>query len=94
MKILIVDDNAVVRKILKHYLESRGCETMEACDGQEGLDIAIQQLPGLIISDALMPVMDGFQFLREVRKNPSIAAIPFVFYSATYTGGRDMELAM
>jgi CheY-like chemotaxis protein len=94
MKILIVDDEAEGRKILKYYLESHGCETMEACDGQEGLDIALRQLPGLIISDALMPVMDGFRFLREVRKTPSLAAIPFAFYSATYTGDRDVELAM
>jgi PAS domain S-box-containing protein len=94
VKILIVDDEAEGRKILKYYLESHGCETMEACDGRQGLDIAMRQLPGLIISDALMPVMDGFLFLREVRKNPAMAEIPFVFYSATYTGDRDVDLAM
>jgi PAS domain S-box-containing protein len=94
MKILIVDDNAEGRRILKYYLESHGCETMEACDGRKGLDIAIQQRPGLIISGVLMPVMDGFQLLREVRKTPALATTPFVFYSATYTGDRVVDLAM
>ncbi|HXC92766.1 MAG TPA: response regulator, partial [Geobacteraceae bacterium] len=62
MKTLVVDDNAADRKILRYVLERRGWEVIEAADGEEGLIMARNHGPGLIISDALMPKLDGFQF--------------------------------
>lgn len=94
MKTLVVDDNAVDRKILRYVLERRGCEVIEAADGEEGLTMAGIHGPALIISDALMPRMDGFQFLRKVKIDPLLRTIPFIFYSSVYTGTRDEKLAM
>lgn len=94
MKILIAEDNADDRKVLKFNLEHRGCEVLEAFDGQEGLAMAKAHKPNMIISDALMPHMDGFQFLRSVKTDETLKSIPFVFYSAVYTGDKEAELAV
>lgn len=94
MKILIVEDIADDRRLLRYNLEHHGCEVIEAADGQEGLAMAKAHKPDMIISDALMPKMDGFQFLRAVKTDDSLKEIPFVFYSATYTGYKEAELAI
>jgi signal transduction histidine kinase len=75
-------------------LESKGCEVVEAENGAEGLETAAKHLPDLIISDGLMPKMDGFHFLRELKKNEALKFIPFVFYSALYTGDTEKDLAL
>jgi PAS domain S-box-containing protein len=94
MRALIVDDNDNDRKLLRINLERHGCATViEARDGLEGLRKAKELKPDLIISDALMPRMDGFEFLREVKSDEALNAIPFVFHSSVYTGSRDEELA-
>lgn len=92
--ILLVDDNATDRLILRSILEHYGCEVIEAADGREGLDCAARRPPDLIISDALMPVMDGYQFLKAVKEDVRLCRIPFVFYTAIYTGGRESQLAV
>ncbi|SRR6266568_3163123 len=94
MKILVVDDNAADRKILRYVLQRQGHEVIEAADGEEGLSMTGIHGPALIISDALMPKMDGFQFLRKVKSDPELHDIPFIFYSSVYTGSRDEKLAM
>lgn len=91
--ILLVDDNATDRLILRSIFEHYGCEVVEAADGQEGLARALHLLPDVIISDALMPRMDGYQFLKAVKEDSRIRAIPFVFYTAVYTGGKESQLA-
>jgi PAS domain S-box-containing protein len=94
MKVLIVDDSADDRKILRYVLERQGCEVIEAGDGIQGLDLAGRHRPALIVSDALMPRMDGFEFLHRVRGDRNLREIPFVFHSAVYTGDRDERLAL
>jgi phosphoserine phosphatase RsbU/P len=94
MKALIVDDNAADRKILRYIMEKHGFEAIEAGDGEAGLEMAALHHPVLIISDALMPRMDGFQFLRKVKNDPRLLGIPFLFYSSVYTGCRDEQLAL
>lgn len=94
MKTLIVEDNPDDRLMLKINLEARNCDVIEAADGMEGLELAKKHKPSLIISDALMPRMDGFQFLRKVRQDEELKASPFVFYSSSYTGEKEVELAM
>jgi signal transduction histidine kinase/DNA-binding response OmpR family regulator len=94
MKTLIVEDNADDLRILRYYLERHGCDVIEARDGAEGLDLAKIHRPSLIISDALMPRMDGFQLLRCIRMDENLKSIPFIFYSAVYTGNKEAELAV
>jgi PAS domain S-box-containing protein len=93
MKILVVDDNAVDRRLLRYNLEHHGCEVIEAENGVEGLRAADSGSPDVIVSDALMPEMDGFQFLRRVKMDERLRRIPFIFYSAVYTGDNEAELA-
>lgn len=94
MKVLVVDDNSNDRKILRYTLEHHGCEVTEANDGQEGLAKAKTLKPDLIVSDALMPQMDGFEFIRMIKMDNELQAIPFVFHSAVYTGVKEQELAL
>lgn len=94
MKALIVDDQLSSRKILRYYLEAQGGTVLEAANGAEALELAGREPLDIIISDAQMPVMDGFQLLREIRLRPDLAATPFIFYSAVYTGADDRALAL
>jgi CheY-like chemotaxis protein len=94
MKILLVDDNRDDRKLLRYMVEKNGHVAIEAGDGSDGLEKAKSTAPDLIISDALMPVMDGFQFLREVKQDPDLRSIPFIFYSSSYKEYQDVRLAM
>ncbi|MBI1920369.1 MAG: SpoIIE family protein phosphatase [Geobacter sp.] len=94
MKVLIVDDNPAGRKILRYNFNSRGCEVIEAGDGEEGIEMATAHRPDLIISDALMPRMDGFQFLRKVKGDEALREIPFIFYTSVFTSHEDEELAL
>ncbi len=93
MKVLVIDDNADDRRLMRYNFEHHNCVVIEAGDGQEGLETALLCRPDIIVSDALMPRMDGFQLLRELKKREGMQDIPFIFYSATYTGDREIELA-
>lgn len=94
MKILLVDDSSFKRKALAYLIGGQGHEVMEAGDGQDGIEKARVYMPDIIVSDILMPRMDGFQFLRNIKKDEQLRAIPFVFYSAVYTGEKEKELAL
>lgn len=93
MKVLVVDDSRNDRKIIRYNFEWHGCQVVEASNGKQGLELAAADRPDLIISDCLMPVMDGFQFLHEIKKFQDLRSIPFIFYSAVYTGSREAEMA-
>jgi len=94
MKVLVVDDSRNDRKIIRYNLEWHGCQVLEASNGRQGLELAAQEKPDLIISDCLMPIMDGFHFLHELKKLTELKSIPFFFYSAVYTGNKEAELAL
>jgi len=94
MNVLIVEDNANDRRLLRYTFEHHGCTVIEAKDGKEGLELAAARRPDIIVSDALMPVMDGFQLLRALKSDQELRSIPFVFYSATYTGHNEERLAV
>ncbi len=92
--ILIVDDKEENRYLLRLLLEGAGMSVAEATHGGEGLESARRTRPDLVVSDILMPVMDGFAFCREWKRDPNLATIPFTFYTATYTDGRDRNFAL
>jgi signal transduction histidine kinase/DNA-binding response OmpR family regulator len=94
MNVLIAEDNTSARKLLRITFEHYHCTVIEAQDGQEGLDLATRHKPDIIISDALMPRMDGFQLLRALKADPELKTIPFIFYTSTYTGEKEVELAL
>jgi PAS domain S-box-containing protein len=83
--ILIVEDRRADRQYLASLFRYGGDHTiLEASDGAEALAIVEQRRPDLVISDLLMPKMDGYAFARRVRGNPDLAGIPIIFYSAAY----------
>jgi len=94
MKILVVDDQYVNRYLLEKLLEGYGYTVISVIDGVEALERLAQEKVDLIISDILLPRMDGFQLCREVKNSPEYKAIPFVFYSAAYTEEKDREFGI
>ncbi|MBI4866863.1 MAG: response regulator [Candidatus Wallbacteria bacterium] len=82
--ILIVDDRPLNREYLVAVLKPQGHRLLEASDGKRALELAEQFRPQLVISDIMMPEMDGPQLVRELRANPALSAIPIIFYTATY----------
>ena len=93
-KILIVDDHRQNAYLLKSLLTGSGYQVLEASNGAEALELARANPPDVIISDILMPVMDGFSLCHEWMKDETLKRIPFVFYTATYTDPKDEELAL
>jgi len=93
-RVLIVDDDAVNLYLLRALLQGHGHIVDEARHGAEALTKARQVLPALIISDLLMPVLDGYSLLRHWRADDLLKTIPFVVYTATYTEPKDRRLAM
>jgi diguanylate cyclase (GGDEF)-like protein len=83
-KILVVDDHAINRKLLVTLLESEGYLTAAAADGSDGLAAARRERPQLVISDILMPTMDGYEFVRRLRQEPDFSDTPVIFYTAHY----------
>jgi len=94
MKILVVDDMEDFLYMVETILKENGYEVVTAKDGIEALDKLKEESIDVIISDILMPRMDGFQFCRECKKNPHLKEIPFIFYSATYINKKDEEFAL
>ena len=91
---LIVDDNEENLYYLRALLEGSGCTVETARHGAEALVKARQNPPDTIISDLLMPVMDGYTLLRHWKSDTRLNAIPFIVYTATYTEPQDEQLAI
>ena len=94
MKILVVEDDEDSRICLERVLKSQNYTVEGAANGVLALEKALYSLPDLIISDILMPEMDGFDLCRRVKANEKLQHIPFIFYTATFIDKRDEELAM
>lgn len=82
-KILLVEDNLPIRENTSEMLELSDYAVVTACNGKEGLDMALDQIPDLILCDIQMPVMDGYHLLDLVRKESSLNKSRFVFFTAS-----------
>jgi len=92
--ILIVDDLAANRKVLVTLLRCEGHRLLEAVDGVAGLAAVRAERPDLVITDVLMPVMDGYEFIRHLRLDPATRGIPVVFCTAHYGEREARALAL
>jgi diguanylate cyclase (GGDEF)-like protein len=81
-RILIVDDEPHIRRILTFLLQQKGYETLTAADGQEALDVARTELPDLVLLDLMMPRMDGFEVCTHLRAEFSTSQIPVIMVTA------------
>ncbi|MBK9574422.1 MAG: EAL domain-containing protein [Rhodoferax sp.] len=93
-RVLIVDDREDNRYLLRALMQGHGFEVQEAEQGARALSMSREQAPDLIISDLLMPVMDGYTLLRHWKSDERLKRIPFMVYTATYTQAKDEQLAM
>jgi PAS domain S-box-containing protein len=82
--ILVVEDRSIDRKFLATLLRTEGHTVVEAADGEEGLSVLPDARPNLVISDILMPTVDGYEFVRRLREIPEVAGTRVMFYTATY----------
>jgi two-component system cell cycle sensor histidine kinase/response regulator CckA len=94
LKILIVDDLPLNRKLLTAQLEGEGHTVLQAAHGGEAMAMLEQTTVDLLISDILMPVMDGYRLCALVRASERHRDLPFIFYTATYTSPADEELCL
>ncbi|MDP2285499.1 MAG: response regulator, partial [Pseudohongiella sp.] len=92
--VLIVDDKEENRYYLQALLTAHAYHVKVARHGAEALVLARQSTPQLVVSDLLMPVMDGYTLLRHWKSDPVLQSVPFIVYTATYTQEEDEKLAM
>ncbi len=92
--VLIVDDNPTNRKLLREFLRGNGYLTFEAEDGISALSIVAHEPVDIIVSDVLMPNMDGYSLCSEVRRRPELKNLLFVLYTATDFTANDEKLGL
>src|SRR5512138_145163 len=91
--LLIVEDIPGIRELLELTLRFKSYDVMAAQNGREALEMLRKRRPALIVTDILMPHMDGFSLIYELRKDKNTRDIPVVFLSATYVSPEDKDFA-
>jgi diguanylate cyclase (GGDEF)-like protein/PAS domain S-box-containing protein len=92
-KVVVIDDNATNRSLMVTLMKYQGHQVFEAHDGREGLELARSVQPQLVISDIVMPTMDGYEFVRQLRADPELADIEVIFYTAHFHEREAQKLA-
>ena len=82
-KILVIEDEADLRASIVRFLLAEGYEVFIAENGEQGMDVAMKEMPDLIVCDIAMPQMDGFGTLFSLRENVTTSHIPFIFLTAS-----------
>lgn len=88
-RVIVADDDRVVRRIVSVKLSGLGCEIEEAEDGQEALELLEEEVPDLLITDSLMPRVNGMQLVRSVRDSERLAGLPVIMLTSRQ-GERDI----
>lgn len=88
--VLVVDDNADVRKYLRMILSER-YHVMEATDGKSGLTLALENVPDIVVSDVMMPVMDGLEFCKRLKTDTATCHIPVILLTARNLNSQRIE---
>ena len=88
-KILVIEDDDFIRETVLEILEARGFEAVGASNGRTGIQLAVAQIPDVILSDVMMPEVNGFEVFAAVRSHPATAGVPFIFMT-----GSEMEKAL
>ena len=92
--ILVVEDIAAVRELIEVQLKLRGYRVRTARDGEDALLAIAAEKPAVIVTDILMPRMDGFALAHRLRSDPQMANVPIIFLSATYVTMEDEQFAL
>lgn len=82
--ILLAEDERAIRKVMEILLESEGYEVLSAQNGKEALDLLLKVTPSVIITDYMMPEMDGGQFLQAIRSDAGLSGIPVLLMSSAH----------
>jgi CheY-like chemotaxis protein len=80
--ILVVDDEATIRGLVAGVLEDEGYGVLQACHGAQALALALQELPDLVLTDLMMPVMNGADLVRQLKNNAATRRVPIVLMTA------------
>ena len=88
-KILVIEDEQKICLRIQELLTYEGFETISAADGRIGLQLAKEFLPDLILCDIILPELNGYDVLTEIRRDPLTATIPFIFLTAKATMNDD-----
>lgn len=90
-RVLVVDDDADVREVLRLFLEARGVEVCEAQNGADALEVLSHETPALVLLDVMMPIMNGPELLAEMRRDARLAGVPVLLITAWPTEGSSMS---
>jgi DNA-binding response OmpR family regulator len=82
MRVLVIDDEAPIRLLCRVNLEAEGMEVLEAADGQNGLDLARDERPDVVLLDVMMPGLDGWRVAEELLEDERTDGIPIIFLTA------------
>jgi DNA-binding response OmpR family regulator len=90
-KILVAEDERDIRDLIAFTLQFAGFQVVSAADGQEAVELAVKEIPNLILMDARMPRMSGYEACRRIKAEPALRDVPIVFLSAK---GQEAEIRL